>query len=136
LGRGADCHGESGMHVAASRGRRAGGTRAARFACRRNSGRSVQMKIVLISTYDLGHSPFGVASAKAWLARDGHEVRSVDLAVERFDERTVRDADAVAFFLPMHTATRLAVPVIGRVRRVNPRARLAAFGLYAPLNQD
>ena len=41
----------------------------------------------------------------------------------------------VAFFLPMHTATRLALPVIDRVRRSNPAARLVAYGLYAPLNE-
>ena len=34
----------------------------------------------------------------------------------------------------MHTATRLALPVIDRVRAINPRARLCAYGLYAPLN--
>src|SRR4030095_10476401 len=36
----------------------------------------------------------------------------------------------------MHTATRLAAPLIARVRRVNPSARLAAYGLYAPLNVE
>jgi hypothetical protein len=36
----------------------------------------------------------------------------------------------------MHTATRLAGPIIARVRRENPEARLCAFGLYAPLNAD
>ncbi len=36
----------------------------------------------------------------------------------------------------MHTATRLAVPVIARVRELNPAARLCAFGLYAPLNVE
>ena len=34
----------------------------------------------------------------------------------------------------MHTATRLAVPVIARVRELNPAAAICAFGLYAPLN--
>ena len=34
----------------------------------------------------------------------------------------------------MHTATRLAVPVIDRVRALNPSARICAYGLYAPLN--
>ena len=34
----------------------------------------------------------------------------------------------------MHTATRLAAPLIDRVRRVNPSATIAAYGLYAPLN--
>ena len=35
----------------------------------------------------------------------------------------------------MHTATRLALPLIERVRRMNRNARLAAYGLYAPLNE-
>jgi tRNA A37 methylthiotransferase MiaB len=36
----------------------------------------------------------------------------------------------------MHTATRLAVPVIKKVRALNPSARLCAYGLYAPLNEE
>ncbi len=94
------------------------------------------MNVVLISTYDLGHQPFGLASPKAWLARDGHAVRCLDLAVEKFSESAVRDAGLVAFYLPMHTATRLALPVIERVRLSNPGARLVCYGLYAPLNAD
>ena len=35
----------------------------------------------------------------------------------------------------MHTATRLAVPVIDRVRELNPAATLAAYGLYARLSE-
>jgi radical SAM superfamily enzyme YgiQ (UPF0313 family) len=92
--------------------------------------------VVLISTYELGHAPFGLASPKAWLVRDGHSVRAVDLAVERLPEPDIQKADLVAFYLPMHTATRLALPVIERVKRLNPGARLAAYGLYAPLNAD
>ena len=40
----------------------------------------------------------------------------------------------MAFYLPMHTATRLALPVIGKVRAMNPNARIVAYGLYAQLN--
>jgi radical SAM superfamily enzyme YgiQ (UPF0313 family) len=36
----------------------------------------------------------------------------------------------------MHTATRLAAPVIKKVRALNPAARLCAYGLYAPLNEE
>ena len=43
-------------------------------------------------------------------------------------------ADLIAFYLPMHTATRLALRLLPRVRAVNPRAHLCAYGLYAPLN--
>ena len=92
------------------------------------------MNVLLISTYELGHHPFGLASAKAWLNRDGHQVEALDLSVDRLPDPA--SADLVAFYLPMHTATRLALPVIERIRRVNPGARLAAFGLYAPLNAE
>jgi hypothetical protein len=40
----------------------------------------------------------------------------------------------IAFYLPMHTATRLAEPLLARARDINPAARLVAYGLYAPLN--
>ncbi len=92
------------------------------------------MRALLVSTYDLGRQPFGLASPSAWLRAAGVEVTCVDLAKERLAEADVRDADAIAFFLPMHTATRLALPVIDRVRSLNPAARLIAYGLYAPLN--
>lgn len=94
------------------------------------------MRIVLVSTYELGHQPFGLASPKAWLVRAGHEVTSVDLAKTPLSENLIRASDAVAFSLPMHTAARLAIPVIERVKRVNPSARIACYGLYAPLNSD
>ena len=94
------------------------------------------MRIVLVSTYELGHQPFGLASPKAWLIRAGHDVSSVDLAKTAFDEGVIREAEGVAFSLPMHTATRLAIPVIERVKRVNPAARIACYGLYAPLNAE
>jgi radical SAM superfamily enzyme YgiQ (UPF0313 family) len=94
------------------------------------------VRVVLISTYELGHAPFGLASPKAWLAADGHEVRTLDLAVEKFDDALIRDAGMVAFYLPMHTATRLALPLIERVKRANSAARIVAYGLYAPLNED
>jgi radical SAM superfamily enzyme YgiQ (UPF0313 family) len=94
------------------------------------------MQIVLISTYELGHQPFGLASPQAWLAREGHTVTCADLAVESFPVAAVRDADLVAFYLPMHTATRLAMPLIERVKKLNPWARLACYGLYAPINAD
>jgi radical SAM superfamily enzyme YgiQ (UPF0313 family) len=94
------------------------------------------MKIVLISTYHMGQQPFGLASPKAWLERDGHEVVCCDLSVSKLREPAVRGAGMIAFYLPMHTATRLALPVIERVKRLNASARLVCYGLYAPLNKD
>jgi radical SAM superfamily enzyme YgiQ (UPF0313 family) len=98
--------------------------------------KSSRMRVLLISTYDLGHQPFGLASPAAWLAERGHQVACADLCLESLDAETVREADFVAFYLPMHTATRLAAPVIGKVRRLNPAAHICCYGLYAPLNES
>ncbi len=92
------------------------------------------MRVVLISTYESGHQPFGLASPAAWLRARGHEVTCADLAVERLPEEAVRSAGLIAIYLPMHTATRLAEPVLRSIGRLNPDAHIAAYGLYAPLN--
>jgi radical SAM superfamily enzyme YgiQ (UPF0313 family) len=94
------------------------------------------VEVVLVSTYDLGHQPFGLASPAAFLRRAGQTVHCFDLTRSKLAEEAVRAAALVAFYLPMHTATRLALPVIDRVRGLNPAAHLCAYGLYAPLNAD
>jgi radical SAM superfamily enzyme YgiQ (UPF0313 family) len=93
------------------------------------------MKVVLISTYELGHQPFGLASPAAWLRRCGAEVTCFDLSREPMQDDVIRAADVVAFYVPMHTATRLAIRLIDPVRRLNPRAHLCFYGLYAPVNE-
>ncbi len=91
--------------------------------------------IVLLSTYDLGRQPFGLASPAAWLRRAGADVHVIDLSRDRLDHDAVSAGSLVAFYLPMHTATRLALPMIDRVRAINPAATICAYGLYAPLNE-
>ncbi len=92
------------------------------------------MRVVLLSTYELGRQPFGLASPAAWLRAAGHQVTAADLSRGPLLREAVGDADLVAFYLPMHTATRLFLRVVERVQAANPRAHLAAYGLYAPLN--
>jgi len=94
------------------------------------------MNVVLISTYDLGHQPFGLASPAAWLKEHGHAVSCVDLSVSTMPSLVIREAGAIAFFLPMHTATRLAIDAIHKARLLNPSARFIAYGLYAPMNAE
>jgi radical SAM superfamily enzyme YgiQ (UPF0313 family) len=93
------------------------------------------VKIVLVSTYELGRQPFGLASPAAWLRRGGYSVTCVDLAVGTLPSLAIREADLVAFHLPMHTATRLAAQAISRIKPLNPAARLCCYGLYAPMNE-
>ena len=92
------------------------------------------MRALLVSTYDLGRQPFGLASPAAWLRAAGIEVACADASRGPISDEQFTAASVIAFYLPMHTATRLAVPLIERAREVNPSARLCAYGLYAPLN--
>jgi radical SAM superfamily enzyme YgiQ (UPF0313 family) len=94
------------------------------------------MRVVLVSTYDLGRQPFGLASPAAWLRAEQHNVTTVDLSREMLPVDAITAADWVAFHLPMHTATRMAVPQIRAVRQVNPAARICCYGLYAPVNDE
>ena len=93
------------------------------------------MKVVLVSTYDLGHQPFGLASPAAWLREAGASVTCIDLAVEALKKQAVQSAALVAIYLPMHTATRLASALLPRIKALNPRAHLCCYGLYAPMNE-
>jgi radical SAM superfamily enzyme YgiQ (UPF0313 family) len=94
------------------------------------------VNIVLISTYELGRQPFGLASPAAWLRARGHSVASLDLSRESLDEVAIRAAELIAFYVPMHTATRLAAGLIAPVRAMNPHAHICFYGLYAPVNEE
>ena len=91
------------------------------------------MKILLISTYELGRQPFGLASPAAWLRKRGHAVTCLDLSRQALSEPAVREAGLIAFYVPMHTATRLTLELLEPIRRSNSKAHLCAYGLYAPL---
>ena len=95
----------------------------------------LQMKSLLLSTYELGRQPFGLASPAAWLRARGAEVTCVDLSREALPQDAVRTADMIAFYVPMHTATRLAVALLPAIHDLNPRAHLCFYGLYAPVNE-
>jgi len=94
------------------------------------------VNIVLISTYELGRQPFGLASPAAWLRHRGHNVVALDLARQSLDEASIGSAQLLAIYLPMHTATRLATQLIPQLRKQNPSAHLCCYGLYAPMNVD
>jgi radical SAM superfamily enzyme YgiQ (UPF0313 family) len=94
------------------------------------------VNIVLISTYELGRQPFGLASPAAWLRKRGHDVMCRDLSRQSLDETAIRAAGLIAIYLPMHTATRLAAKLIPSLRALNPQVHLCCYGLYAPMNAD
>jgi radical SAM superfamily enzyme YgiQ (UPF0313 family) len=55
--------------------------------------------------------------------------------VDRLPAGALDGVTFVAVSLPMHTATRLALPVLRTLRARLPGVPLGAFGLYAPLNE-
>jgi len=95
-----------------------------------------EMKVVLISTYEMGRQPFGLASPAAWLRESGADVTCVDVSRQPLPDAAVRDAGLIAFYVPMHTATRLAIALLPAVREMNPRACVCFYGLYAPMNES
>ena len=94
------------------------------------------MRVVLVSTYELGHQPLHAASPAAALRSAGHEVRCLDLAVERWDPQWLEWGEAVAFSVPMHTAMRLALRAAEALRSQRPELPLCLYGLYAPVSRD
>jgi radical SAM superfamily enzyme YgiQ (UPF0313 family) len=94
------------------------------------------MKIVLISTYELGRQPFGLVSPAAWLRKRGHAVTCFDLTRQSLGSGALRSAELIAIYLPMHTATRLACKLIPSLREQNAEAHICCYGLYAPMNGE
>ena len=92
--------------------------------------------ILLVSCYELGHQPLGLAWPRAFLERAGYAPETLDLAVEPFDADKARRARLVAISVPMHTALRLGVRAADQVRRLNGSCRIVFYGLYALLNAD
>lgn len=93
------------------------------------------MKIVLINPYELGRQPFGLAEPAAWFKREGCEVQCLDLSLQMLEPQVLAGADLVAIYVAMHTATRIAVAALPRIRQLAPGAHLCVYGLYAPMNE-
>ena len=90
--------------------------------------------ILLISCYELGHQPLGIASPLGFLERAGYRPAVTDVSVEMLDSEKVARARFVGISVPMHTALRMGVRVIERIREINPECHVCCYGLYATLN--
>ena len=90
--------------------------------------------VLLISCYELGHQPLGIAYPLGFLKRAGFQPAALDVAVESFDPQLARGARFIGISVPMHTAVRLGVRVIERIGEVHPDCHICCYGLYASLN--
>lgn len=94
------------------------------------------MKVVLVNPYELGRQPFGLAEPAAWLKREGCEVQCLDLSLQMLEPAVLAGADLVAIYVAMHTATRIAIAALPRIKQLAPQAHLCVYGLYAPMNEE
>ncbi len=98
-------------------------------------GATAPFEVVLINPYELGRQPFALAEPAAWLKREGFAVTCLDLSLQKLDSEVLVDAGLVALYVGMHTATRIAVQALPRIRRLAPKAHVCVYGLYAPMNE-
>jgi len=94
------------------------------------------VRVLLVSTYELGHQPLHLATPAAALRHAGHEVRTIDLHERPWgapEDASLGWAALLAVSVPMHTAMRLAVPLLRRARQRHPDLAICLYGLYATL---
>lgn len=94
---------------------------------------SADRTVVLVSTYELGHQPMGLAAAAAALRQHGHRVECIDVSIDPPDIARFEGASLVAISVPMHTAARLGIRLAASLRERWPELPVAFYGLYAPL---
>ena len=92
--------------------------------------------ILLISCYELGHRPIGLTRPLRALEEAGFTPDVIDIAVESLDVEKVECARFIGISVPMHTALRLGISLLHRIRQINPDVSICMYGLYATLNAD
>ena len=92
--------------------------------------------VLLISCYELGHRPMGLTRPLGTLEAAGFSPDATDIAVEPLNAEKVKSAKFIGFSVPMHTALRLGVHLLQRIRELNPDVSICMYGLYAELNAD
>jgi len=94
------------------------------------------MKISLVNPYELGRQPFGLAEPAAFLQKAGFTVSCCDLSIQKLGACLTTDTNIVAIYIAMHTATRIAIEALPKIKELAPDASLCVYGLYAPMNAN
>jgi radical SAM superfamily enzyme YgiQ (UPF0313 family) len=91
-------------------------------------------RVLLVSCYELGHQPIGLAQPLGVLEAAGYRPAALDIAAEPLNQVKIREAWVIGISVPMHTALRLGVQVAEHVRRLNRGCHICFYGLYASIN--
>ncbi|MDH3987312.1 MAG: CUAEP/CCAEP-tail radical SAM protein, partial [Gammaproteobacteria bacterium] len=86
------------------------------------------MKITLVNPYELGRQPFGLAEPAAFLKKAGFDVSCCDLSIQKLDSCLTAGTAVVAIYIAMHTATRIAIEALPKIRELLPQASLCVYG--------
>ena len=78
----------------------------------------------------------GLTRPLSALEAAGFSPDAIDIAVEPLDAEKVKHARFIGISVPMHTALRLGVHLLQRIREINPNVSICMYGLYAELNAD
>ena len=94
--------------------------------------------VLLISCYELGHRPIGLTRPLRALEAAGFAPDAIDIAAEPLDVEKVERARFIGISVPMHTALRLGVHLLERIRQLKQGTpyKICMYGLYATLNAD
>lgn len=92
--------------------------------------------VLLVSCYELGHQPLGLAQPLGFLEQAGFAPGGLDISVEDFDAARVQRARFVGIAVPMHTALRLGLRVAELIRASHPSCHICFYGLYASINAE
>lgn len=90
--------------------------------------------VLLISCYELGHQPLGVAQPMGFLKQAGYSPLSLDLSVESLERTRISSVQFIGISVPMHTALTLGFQVARSIRSFRPSVHICFYGLYASLN--
>lgn len=93
------------------------------------------MSLIVVSTYDQGRPPLDAVRVRDRIARHASAVTLVDLSVGEPPPDSFAEAGAVLFYVPMHTALRLAIAAARTLRAKRPSLPIGFFGLYAALQR-
>ena len=94
--------------------------------------------VLLVSCYELGHRPSGLTRPLRALEAAGFAPDAIDIAVEPLDVEKVERARFIGISVPMHTALRLGVHLLDRIRQLKRGTpyKVCMYGLYATLNAE
>jgi len=92
--------------------------------------------VLLISCYELGQQPIGLASPLGFLRRAGINAKGVDVSVQQLTSHDLEQVGFVGISVPMHTALRIGTRIAEQIHSKNFDVKICFYGLYAWLNAE